>query len=146
MYPRYKGPMVVIRRTRGGSYIVAEMDGTVLKTKIGAFRVLPHRARYEPIELPKDIHDLIDLTRDQLDRMVKDEEVKAVRSLQNSGDPVFDKIPNLRLPAEGNGNERYEGTDLSSDSGDEESGDDPANNSDDEGVSRTRTRAMRARK
>ncbi|KAJ3803753.1 hypothetical protein F5876DRAFT_17339, partial [Lentinula aff. lateritia] len=71
MYPRYRGPMVVIRRTKGGSYIIAEMDGTVLKEKVGAFRVLPHFTRDEPIELPNNIHDLIDLNAEQLDLMVE---------------------------------------------------------------------------
>lgn len=95
MFPRYKGPMVVIRRTRGGSYIVAEMDVTVLRRKVGAFRCLPHFARYEPIELPENIHDLIDISTEELEQMIDDEP-------EEYGTPgthyVFDAIPNLRLP------------------------------------------------
>jgi hypothetical protein len=102
MYPRYKGPMVVIRRTRGGSYIIAEMDGTVLKSKVGAFRVLPHRSRYEPIELPENIHDLIDLSKEQLDYMVNEnEDDEEVQRIRKGGDPIFDRIPNLRVPESG---------------------------------------------
>ena len=92
MYARYKGPMVVIRRAHGGAYILAEMDGTVLKDKVAAFRVMPHWARYKPIELPEDIHELIDLNPDQLEAMVEDnDEVEVGR------DFIFDAIPNLRI-------------------------------------------------
>ena len=97
MYARYFGPLVVIRRTKGGSYILAEMDGTVLKEKVAAFRILPHVARYEPIELPQNIHDLIDLNKEQLEHLVNEED--------NGNDPlqedlIFDAIPNLRIEDE----------------------------------------------
>jgi hypothetical protein len=102
MFPRYQGPMVVIRRTRGGSYIIAEMDGTVLKSKVGAFRVLPHRSRYEPIELPEDIHELIDLSKEQLDHMVNNgDDDEDVQDTRTRDDPLFDQAPNLRLPKNG---------------------------------------------
>jgi hypothetical protein len=102
MFPRYMGPMVVICRTRGGSYIIAEMDGTVLKSKVGAFRVLPHRSRYEPMDLPEDIHELIDLTKDQLDTMVNDgDDDEDVQFIRKGGDPLFDQIPTLRKPVDG---------------------------------------------
>ena len=67
--------MVVICHTRGGSYIIAEMDGTVLKEKVGAFRVLPHMECYTPIELPDNIHDLIDLMAEQLENLVEKEDL-----------------------------------------------------------------------
>ena len=53
---------------------MAEMDGTVLKEKVGAFRALPHISHYEPIKLLEDIHELIDLSAEQLEVMVNDEE------------------------------------------------------------------------
>jgi hypothetical protein len=93
MYPRYLGPMVVIRRTRGGSYIIAEMDGSVLKEKVAAFRVLPHISRYEPVELPENITDLIDMTREQLEAMADDDGPSDTKGR----DYIFDDIPNLRI-------------------------------------------------
>ena len=37
--------MVVVRRTEGGSYILAELDGSVSRYRYAAFRVVPYRAR-----------------------------------------------------------------------------------------------------
>ncbi|KAF8801400.1 hypothetical protein BYT27DRAFT_7226779 [Phlegmacium glaucopus] len=51
MKPRYNEPMVVISRTCGGLYVLAELDGVVLHQKVGAFR----------IDLPDNIHELIDV-------------------------------------------------------------------------------------
>lgn len=65
---RYRGPMIVIKRTQGGRYIVAEMDGTVLHGRFAQFRVIPYFAR-ESIELPKDIHEVIDITAKKLEEL-----------------------------------------------------------------------------
>jgi hypothetical protein len=43
--PRYLGPMVVVRHTKGGSYILAELDGTISKLRFAAFHVIPYIAR-----------------------------------------------------------------------------------------------------
>ena len=43
--PRYLGPMRVVRRTTGGAYILAELDGAESKTRYAAFRVIPYYAR-----------------------------------------------------------------------------------------------------
>ena len=37
--------MVVVRRTEGGSYILAELDGSVSRYRYAAFRVVPYNAR-----------------------------------------------------------------------------------------------------
>jgi len=40
--PCYLGPMVVVRRTKGGSYMLAELDGAISKLRFTAFRIIPY--------------------------------------------------------------------------------------------------------
>ena len=98
MYPRYLGPMIVIRRTKGGSYILADMNGAVKKEKVGAFRVLPYISRYEPINLPENIHEIIDMSKEQLDRMLErtDDEDQ-----YKGEDYIFSRIPHMKMPKKG---------------------------------------------
>jgi hypothetical protein len=42
--PRYFGPMVVVSRTAGGSYHLAELDGTILRLKFAAFCIIPYHS------------------------------------------------------------------------------------------------------
>ncbi|KIK64888.1 hypothetical protein GYMLUDRAFT_160552 [Collybiopsis luxurians FD-317 M1] len=61
---RYMGPLVVIRQNRGGAYIVAELDGTVWRRPVGAFRVLPY---FSWLSLPlPDLEDFLDLSTTEL--------------------------------------------------------------------------------
>ncbi|KAF9537385.1 hypothetical protein CPC08DRAFT_651771 [Agrocybe pediades] len=83
--PRYLGPMVVVRRTQGGSYIVAELNGAVLQSKIGAFRVIPYYAR-EKLSIGDGILKLIDTTKKGLDKIELQDEDLVV------ADPVLDKV------------------------------------------------------
>ena len=51
---RYLGPYKVIRRTTGGSYVLQEMDGSVLAQGAAAFRLLPYVSRHDK-EILKEI-------------------------------------------------------------------------------------------
>ena len=43
--PRYLGPFEVVRRTKGGSYVLKELDGTQSRRGVAAFRLLPYHSR-----------------------------------------------------------------------------------------------------
>ena len=65
---RYIGPYVVIRKTKNGNYILAELDGTVSKMHYAAFRVVPYLARERvtvPLHIPeKGVDEGEQLTED----------------------------------------------------------------------------------
>lgn len=44
---RYMGPYEVIRRTQGGSYVLKEMNGNMLRHTTAAFRLIPYVQRKE---------------------------------------------------------------------------------------------------
>ena len=51
--PRYLGPYEVVRRTKGGSYALQELDGSKLREGAAAFRLLPYISRYNKKVLRK---------------------------------------------------------------------------------------------
>ena len=67
--------MVVVRRTKGGSYIVCELNGAVYPGKVGVFRVIPYFAR-KSIQLKHKIEELIDLSKAELDELMAQKEEK----------------------------------------------------------------------
>ena len=91
MKARYNGPMIVVSRSKRGSYILAEMDGTVSQQKVAAFRVIPYFARTK-VKVPENIFEWIDLSRDALRRV---EEAPEDNEHQEK-DYIFDGV-NLRV-------------------------------------------------
>ena len=67
MRARYLGPLIVISRNKGGAYIVAELDGSVLDRPIAAFRVIPYFAR-STLDIPP-LEDLLDISKERLSQM-----------------------------------------------------------------------------
>ena len=67
MRARYLGPLIVIARNKGGTYILAELDGSVFDHPVAAFCVLPYFAR-TALDIPS-LEDLIDISRERLKQM-----------------------------------------------------------------------------
>ena len=79
--PRYFGPMVVVKRTKGGSYVLGEMDGSLSKLRFAAFRLFPYQPRdikAVPVtkfvdELSSEVEDFTHDSGNQLDNEVDEE-------------------------------------------------------------------------
>lgn len=52
---RYMGPYSVVRQTQGGSYILAEMDGTLLRHHVAAYRLIPYVKRKDLESLEEEL-------------------------------------------------------------------------------------------
>ncbi|KNZ76913.1 hypothetical protein J132_10859 [Termitomyces sp. J132] len=65
--PRYLGPLVVISCNCRGTYILCELDGSVLHCPIAAFHLIPYFAR-EHITVPSDTFDINTLQLRELEQ------------------------------------------------------------------------------
>ena len=52
---RYIGPYQVVRRTQGGSYVLEEMNGNILRHTTAAFRLIPYVKRQDLEGLAQDL-------------------------------------------------------------------------------------------
>jgi hypothetical protein len=86
--PRYLGPMVVLRRTIGGSYLLAELDGSVSRMRYAAFRLVPYHPRtlsHIPVTTITGLED------EELDRMAGEDD-----------EETADEDPTIELPPDPN--------------------------------------------
>jgi len=65
MKPRYLGPMVVVRKSQGSVYILAELNGSVWQNKVVAFRVLPYLSRRK-LNFNSEVKELLDASEENL--------------------------------------------------------------------------------
>ena len=64
MHARYLGPLIMISCNKGGTYIIAKLDGAVFDRPIAAFRVIPYFTR-QSIPIPL-LEELIDVSAHRL--------------------------------------------------------------------------------
>ena len=60
MKPRYLGPMVVLRRTTGRSYLLAELDGAVSRLCYTAFWLIPYYSCLSSVICITELTDMDD--------------------------------------------------------------------------------------
>ena len=77
--PRYIGPYQIVWRTKGGSYVLQELDRMVMQSGVVAFRLMPYITRNEPLlrQLAQDV-----FSDESLSSSVSSKETSA--SLNNS--------------------------------------------------------------
>ena len=63
--------MTVVRRTKGGSYVLAELDGSLSKLRYAAFRLLPYYPRSH-ISVP--VTKLLGIADDELEGMTLEDD------------------------------------------------------------------------
>jgi hypothetical protein len=108
MKARYFGPMIVLRRNKGGAYIVCEMDGSVWQQKVAAFRIIAYKAR-KSVDLPENLEELIDINAKML-RALEDSGDPAERQLYKGKDLIFDGV-HLRRPGDDDSDINYDSDD-----------------------------------
>jgi transposase InsO family protein len=87
--PRYIGPYMVVRRQKAGTYILAELDGSLSSLRYATFRLVPYYPRRQPAQLP--LH-LCNLSPEELNRRTHDDPTETAESEEtdDSGDEYED--------------------------------------------------------
>ncbi|KAJ7134184.1 hypothetical protein C8R44DRAFT_610418, partial [Mycena epipterygia] len=86
------GPLMVVRRTRGGTYIMCKFNGVVWQKKIGKFRVIPYQQR-QKLTIRLHIEELIDVSKETLDKM-EDKPDTYIATLKFPGEEESEKFKN----------------------------------------------------
>jgi hypothetical protein len=71
--PHYLGPMAVVRRMKGGSYMLAELDGTIFKLRFAAFCVIPY---YPRCDEHVSVTEMMGVDDESIDEMEANETVE----------------------------------------------------------------------
>ena len=87
MKARYLGPLIVLARNKGGAYILCELDGSVLKNTVGAFRLVPYFPRRR-IAFPEGA---MDVSTEKLREM----ELRDVAGDEDEGNWMFESDENM---------------------------------------------------
>ena len=87
-------------RMHGGNFTIPEMNSTIYKDKVTAWRLLSHYKHYRSITLPENIYELIDLAPEQLGHMINEEELNS--------DLVCVSMSKLRSPIDNLGVHKWE--------------------------------------
>ncbi len=75
MKPCYLGPLVVVDRSSAGNYILAELDGALIGSKIVAFHVIPYLVR-RSIEIDDKVLHWMHKDSKELCRIIESPEPK----------------------------------------------------------------------
>jgi hypothetical protein len=95
MRAQYLGPLIVVSKNKGGTYILYELDGLVLQNPVAGFRVIPYFARRR-IELPEGLQDI---STERLRQM----EAQELLGEEEEWDPRMEEISKEEMEMEGIG-------------------------------------------
>ncbi len=84
--PRYLGPYVIVRRTKGGSYVIRELSGAISRRGIAAFRIIPYIVR-EGIPALETLQDVYSEEENSAEGLAdEDDDMEEVSAAEGSAD------------------------------------------------------------